>query len=115
MEVNSQPDVPARILRGHNHRYQWNRRLCGRRSQYGLLENKYIACLDMDPLPDRLARKLAPKLNRLFRFCPLFNTYQTSACTYTDCFYIVLLQRTAKRLECQVYSNAKVSLLKKFN
>ena len=62
--------------------------------------------------PDCLARKLPSILNTPSRVCPLFDTYYTFACTHTHCFYFILLRKTAKYLECSVYSYAKACLLK---
>jgi len=113
MEVNSQPHVPAHCTSGNT--------TTGTNGIAGLVGARAIT--DFWKInssnastwilsPDRLARKLAARRNTLYRFRPLFTACHTFAYTHTRCFYIMLLHKTGKRLECWAYSYANVSLLK---
>jgi len=116
MEVNSQPHVPACCTSeitttGTNG-------IAGRvgaraSTDFWKINTSHASTWILSP--DRLARKLAARLNTLFPFCPHFTTCHTSAYSHTHCFNIMLLQKTGKRLGCWVYSYAKASQLKKFN
>jgi hypothetical protein len=114
MEVNSQPHVPARYTPGNTTTGTNGIGDCvGARASTDFWKINTSHASKWICSPSRLARKLAARLNTLLLFCPLFNTYHTFAYTHTHCFYIMLIQKTAKRFECWVYSYAKATLLKR--
>ena len=105
MEVNSQPHVPARCTSGNTTTgTNGIGGYVGAGASTDFWKTNISHASTWIRSPDRLARKIAARLNTLFRFCPHFNTYHTFAYTHTHYFYIMLLQKTAKRLECWVYS-----------
>jgi hypothetical protein len=105
MEVNSQPHVSATYTSGETTTGTNGVGGCvgaGANTDFWKMNTSHASAWIHSP--DRLAFKLAAKLNTLFRFCPLSNSYRTFAYSHTHCFYIMLLQKTSKRLECWVYS-----------